>query len=159
MVVCFAFLFLLSCATKSNIRTYNLENYVVMYFLPPTLWKAKDISAYVDFNYKSNSDAYVICNISVVKKDRMSRSVSNFVFYADSNEYKLLETRILRTSSIEKLVRVTSLLKQEDFLRIINAENVSLKLIADGVQYECFPSKDFNLLKREFTDNFSVTAN
>jgi len=156
LIFCFLSVYLISCTTQSNIQRFNLDNNITMYFFPATDWKTDALVASVDFNYKTETDIPVICNITIQKRNSMIRTASSFIFYADSAEYSLSDVRILRTDNRNSLVRITSVLDHDDFLRIIDAENVLLRLTVNDVQYECSPSKNFDLLRDEFLNNRSV---
>ena len=156
LLFCLTAVFLFSCASQPYIHEFTLGNNEKMYFFPTTEWNAKKITVSIDFNFKNQDEIPVICNISVLQKSGMPKMVSNFAFYADSAEYRLSEVKTLFVDSRKNLVRVTSLLDQDDFRKLMDANTISLKLSVDNVQYECVPSRQFYSLRSEFLGKFFV---
>jgi hypothetical protein len=130
-----------------------------MYFLPASTWTGNNIKLDIDFNFKSNANIETICNISISQKGKLLNGLSSILFHADSIDYPLNAIKILSVDSRANMVRVTSGLSHDDFLKVMISKNIFLQIIVDGIEYECIPTDEFLTLRNEFQNNYFTIAN
>ncbi|MDR2797960.1 MAG: hypothetical protein LBB80_06420, partial [Treponema sp.] len=68
--------------------------------------------------------------------------------------YFLNDIKVLSVDSRRTMVRITSCLSHDNFLRVMAAKHIFLEIIMDGVKHECIPSRGFLTLQREFQNNY-----
>jgi hypothetical protein len=148
--------FTLCCASQPYIRQYTLDNGTRMYFIPASTWTGNNITIDADFNFKNDVDIKITCNMSLTGRTALPKGISSISVTADSDEYPLSDIQILSLDNKTNTVRLTSLLKHADFLRIIKANDITIRLTMNGLNYECVPSREFSILKNEFKNNYFV---
>jgi hypothetical protein len=130
-----------------------------MYFLPASTWTGNDLKMDIDFNFKNDVDIETICNISIRQKGKLPRGLSSIMLNADSSNYFLYDMRTLSVDSRINMVRITSKMSYNSFLKIMKSKNVYLQIIIDGIKYECIPSREFLQIQAEFQDNYFEIEN
>jgi hypothetical protein len=130
-----------------------------MYFLPASTWTGNNIRLDIDFNFKSNANTETICNISIRQKGKLPNGLSSILFYADSTVYPLNAIKILSVDSRSNMVRITSSLSHDNFLRMMQSKNILLQITIDEIRYECIPTDEFLILQSEFQNNYFTITN
>jgi hypothetical protein len=130
-----------------------------MYFLPASTWIGNNIKLEIDFNFKNNANIETICNISIRQKGKLLNGLSSILFHADSADYPLNTIKILSVDSRSNMVRITSTLSHDDFLKVMKSKDAFLQIIIDGIKYECIPTDEFLTLRSEFQNNYFIIAN
>ncbi|MDR3247677.1 MAG: hypothetical protein LBT39_02720 [Treponema sp.] len=157
--ILFVSILIISCASRPYIRQFRLADDTNMYFFPASTWSGGDVIAKADFNFKSNADIEIICNISITQKASMPKGISSLVFISDLREYPLSDVQILLVDSKTNTVRITSLLGHDDFLAMMKSNEVVLQITMDEMKYECIPDADFSILKTEFQNTYFAMEN
>ena len=148
--------FVFSCVTQSYIKQYNLNNDTSMYFFPASTWIGSEMKIEIDFNFKDDANIETICNISIRQKGKLVKGISSILFNADSIGYSLNNIKILSINSRSNIVRITSVLSHDDFLKIMSSKNTSLQIIIDGIKNEYIPTRNFFILQEEFQNNYFI---
>jgi hypothetical protein len=130
-----------------------------MYFLPASTWTGNDLEVDIDFNFKNDVDIETICNISVRQKGKLPRGLSFIMLNADSIDYSLYDMRTLSVDSRTSMVRITSKMSCNNFLKMMKSKNIYLQIIIDGIKYECIPSREFLQMQAEFQNNYFEIEN
>jgi hypothetical protein len=130
-----------------------------MYFFPASTWTGNNLKIDIDFNFKNDVDIETICNISIRQKGKLPRGLSFMMLQADSIDYFLYDMRTISVDSRKNMVRITSKIGYNNFLKIMKSENVYLQIIIDGKKYECIPSRKFLQIQAEFQNNYFEIEN
>ncbi|MDR1904838.1 MAG: hypothetical protein LBQ88_21470, partial [Treponema sp.] len=126
---------ILSCVTRPQIKQYNLSSDTNMYFFPASTWIGNTINAAIDFNFKNDAAIETICNISIRQKEKLPSGISSILFNADSIAYSLNNQKVLSVDTRSNMVRITSVLSHDNFLKILRSKNILLQIIIDGIKH------------------------
>jgi hypothetical protein len=145
---------LFSCATQYGIKQYLYKENIKMYFLPPSAWKAQNLTVNLDFNFKDDPESKTICNLSLIQKGHLPGRISAISINADSVVYPLENIKIITVESKSNKVRLTSILDNESFLMIMKSKNIYLEIIMNETIFNCMPQKDFHKIHEEFQADY-----
>jgi hypothetical protein len=130
-----------------------------MYFLPASTWIGDKIKTEIDFNFKDDAKVDTICNVSIKQKGKLAQGISSILLSADAVDYSLNDIKIIAIDSRSNIVRITSVLSRDDFLKIMRSKNVSLQITVEGLKNECMPTRNFFILQEEFQNNYLMLEN
>ncbi|MDR1098884.1 MAG: hypothetical protein LBL28_00235 [Treponema sp.] len=115
-------------------------------------WKVKDFRyprVKLDLTYLVGSENPVICNISFVQNKKTPQAVSAASFVADGTCYPLEDISVLVFSPQENTLRISSNLRPEHGMVLLDAGSIVLEFTLDNVNYQAeAPNVFYTALKQ-----------
>ena len=145
--------FLCGCASSGpGLFTLPVSADVTLYYIPMTEWQPLKgpLPATLDFSYRNEEGSPVICNVSVFSGEALPREVSAASLESEKAAAACRQIGQLLVRPEKKELRVTTQVDIEDFIKVIESEEIVFVCRVDGVDGRYKAPKDFYRYAEQF---------